>query len=136
MEWVKDENRKLILKALNRESLTFGELLEMNIVSRTSLSSHLRKLMKSEDIQKTYATEKKRVVVYQICSKAVADLKIEGMIHYLGLVATHQVARTELNRPIEFDINEEMKGYVEAKPEDVSWKELFEVLKEKYPLTI
>ena len=136
MEWVQEENRKLILKALNRENLTFSELLEMKIVSRTSLSSHLRKLLESGDVEKTYASQKKRIMVYRICSKAVAEIYIEGMIQYLGRVATHQIVRTKLNLPLEHDVNKEMETYMEEKPKNVSWKKLFHFLEEKYQLTI
>ena len=135
MEWIEEENRKLILKALNREPLIFGELLEMKIVSRTSLSSHLKKLLQNGDVQKVYDSQKKRVV-YRICSKAVAEIYVESMIWNLGITATHQIVRTKLNLPLESNIKEEIEEYLKGDPKNVSWKELFDFLEEKYPLII
>ena len=78
MKWIEQENREAIIETLGKKALTFGELLEMQIVSRTALSSHLDKLEKSGDIQKKYDSQRKRVV-YQLRSKAITELMAKSM---------------------------------------------------------
>ena len=126
---VKRESQRKILDALKKENLTFGQLLEEAKISRSTLSIHLKELIRNGRIERFYNT-------YQITQKAFAEVQIEGMIRYLGTVATHQIVRTKLNLPIEFDIYKEMENYLKEEPRTVSWKKLSDYLEKKYPLTI
>ena len=133
MNWraqiVKRESQRKILDALKKENLTFGQLLEEAKISRSTLSIHLKELIRNGKIERFYNT-------YQITPKAIAEVQIEGMIRYLGTVATHQIVRTKLNLPIEFDIYKEMENYLKEEPRTVSWKKLSDYLEKKHPLTI
>lgn len=134
MNWfrkiAKKETERKILEALKEKgNLRFEQLLKEANISRSTLTIHLKELLKQRKIRRFYNT-------YQITYETVAKIQIEGMIKYLGKVAVHQIIRTKLNLPIEFDINKEMKRYSETKPKNVSWKKLFEFLQEEYQLTI
>ena len=133
MNWfrkiTKKESQRRILEALENENLTFEQLLKKAKISRSTLAIHLKELLKNGKARRFYNT-------YQITQKAVAEIQIEGMIQHLGRVATHQIVRTKLNIPLEFDINKEIEEYLKAEPKNVSWKELLDFLEKKNPLTI
>lgn len=138
MKWIEEENRKIILETLNKKALTFGELLEMKIVSRTALSSHLDKLKKSGDIQKKYDSQRKRVV-YQLRSKAITELRAKSWIRELGETAVHYIVRQKLKKPTEhpYDIFKLIDQYLKIEqPKPVSWKQLFNFLEKEHPLII
>ena len=117
------------MDCLKKEHLTFTMLLAETKLARSTLSFRLKELLRNGKIERYYNT-------YRLAQKGIIETQIEGMIQFLGLVATHQIIRNKLDLPLEFDINEEMEGYSEEKPKNVSWKELFEFLEEKHPLTI
>lgn len=130
MDWFREltkrESRKKILKALEKENLTFTQLLEEVEIARSTLAIHLKELLKNGKIEKFYNT-------YRITKKAVAEVYIESMIQYLGTVTTHEIVREKLNLPVEFYVSEEIKKYLAlAYP----WEELFEYLQENHPLVL
>ena len=125
----KKESETKILDSLKEEHLTFTMLLAKTKLARSTLSFRLKDLVRSGKIEKYYNT-------YRLAQKGIIEIQIEGMIRYLGLVATHQIVRTKLNLPVEFDINKEIEGYARAQSKRITWKELYEFLQEKYPLTI
>lgn len=138
MKWIEQENREAILEKLNKKALTFGELLEIGIVSRTALSSHLDKLKKSGDVQKKYDNKRKRVV-YQLRSKAITELMAKSWIKELGRTAVHYIVRKKLKKPTEdlYDIFELIDKYLKIEqPKPVSWKKLFNFLEKEHPLII
>lgn len=128
-EITKKESQRKIVKALEKENLTFKKLLEKAEISRSTLAIHLKELLKNGKIERFYNT-------YRITRKAVTELQIEGMINYLGTVATHQIVRTKMNLPLQLKIKQEIKNYLKGEPKNVSWKELLEYLEKEHPLII
>lgn len=136
MKWIEQENREAIIETLGKKALTFGELLEMQIVSRTALSSHLDKLEKSGDIQKKYDSQRKRVV-YQLRSKAITELMAKSWIKELGETAVHYIVRQKLNKSTEhpYDIFKLIDKYSKIEqPKPISWKQLFNFLEKEHSL--
>jgi len=86
-------------------------------------------LLETGKIERFYNT-------YRITEKGIPEIQIEGMIQYLGTVATHYIIRKKLNLPIEFDISHEIEEYLRQEPKNVTWKQLFDYLEEKYPLIL
>lgn len=129
-EPIKRENRKKILQILiEKGNLPFQGLLEETGFARSTLARHLKYLTEKGEIEKFYN-------IYRVTKKTVLEAQAEAMINYLGKIATHQIARTKLNLPLEFDINREMEYYMKGEPKSFSWKELFDYLQEKHPLEI
>lgn len=128
-EAIKKKTQRKILKALEKQNLTFEQLLKEAKISRSTLAIHLKELLKNGKIERFYNT-------YRLTRKGIVETQIESMIHYLGIVATHHIIKTKLNLPVEFGIKEEIEGYMKEEPENVSWKELFEFLEKEYPLII
>ena len=127
-EPIKKENRKKILRTLTEKgNLPFKALLEETGFARSTLARHLKYLVENGKIEKFYN-------IYKVTKKMVLKTQAEGMIQYLGLVATHQTARTKLKLPVKFDIIKEMEYYMRGEPKNFSWKELLEFLEENYPL--
>lgn len=138
-EWVRDTNRKKLLKALEKhkeqtKELTFTELLNLGIVSVGALNTHLKVLLRSNKIEKSYSKTKDRVV-YRLTTKGIKKLQIENMIYNFGLTATYTVFSKKLNIKFEEDINAQIDSYVKAKSK-ISAKKYMEYLKENYPLEI
>lgn len=131
-------NRRRILETLTAlERATFEELKENTEVSRATLSSHLKDLMKSKCVKKVYDEERGRVV-YRITEKAlIEEVIVEGLVEYLGVVATHFVLRTKLGLPNPISIEEELENYLkDLGTSEIPPKKLFEALRKKYPLVI
>jgi len=114
---------------MDKGNLPFKGLLEESGFARSTLARHLKYLIENGKIEKFYN-------IYRISQEMVVKAQIESMIQNLGKVATHQIVRTKLNLPVEFDIENEMFQYERGKPKNVSWKELFEFLEKEYPLII
>lgn len=125
---MKEESRKKILRSLKEKgNLMFKQLLEETELARSTLTLRLKDLLETGKIERFYNT-------YKITQKAIAEVQIECMIKNLGRVATHYVVRKKLNKPIDVhhDIFSEIAQWFK---QDLSWKELFDYLEEKYSVT-
>ena len=133
MQQIEEQNRKAILKALKKGNLTFGEILEKRIVSRATLTSHLKKLLRDNSVEKVYDSERNRVV-YHIEDKGKGKVNVESWITSLGIMATHYIVRKKLDKPIEpeHDIFHEIEIYLEMDCKQTVWSEMFKYLEEKY----
>jgi len=133
---LREANRHKILKAIEKNSdITFSELLKKEIVSREPLGRHLRELLKTGFGNVLFFSETKNRVVYRLTEKGKIPLTIEGMIHYLGVVATNTVFAKQLKFKPELDINYEIEAYVNAKSE-IPAQKFYEYFREKHPLII
>lgn len=131
-EIIKEENQKKILWSLKEKgNLTFKILLEETGLARSTLASHLKDLLEAGKIERFYNT-------YRITQKGIPEVQVEGMIQHLGIVATHFIIRKKLKLPIEeeSDIYKEIENWLKQEPKDVTWKQLFDYLQEKHPLTL
>lgn len=132
---LREANRHKILKAIKESgSITFSELLNQEIVSREPLNRHLKELLKHKIIEKRFSETKDRTV-YRLTAKGKIPLTIEGMIHHLGLVATHAVFAKKLKIKPELDINAEIEGFVKAKSE-ISARKFYQYLQKQHPLNL
>lgn len=146
MEWVAEDNRERIKKALVKEGLTFGELLKMEIVTDKALSSHLKEMMKERIVQKTYDAKKGKVV-YQLTEKGKGEAYFELMMWNLGVVATFYIIgkkykESKIDVDQQYNIYKKIDFYLH---QDFPWKEMFDYSQRKfskkhegnnYPLTI
>lgn len=130
---LREANRHKIVKAIEKNSdITFGELLKKEIVSREPLGRHLRELLKTGIIEKRISETKNRAV-YRLTEKGKIPLTIEGMIHYLGVVATNTVFAKQLKFKPELDINYEIEAYANAESE-IPAQKFYEYFREKHQL--
>jgi DNA-binding transcriptional ArsR family regulator len=133
-----DYNRKRILELLNKlGKATFEELLEHAKVSRATLTKHLKNLVNTKNAEKVYDAEKGRVV-YRTTPKSRAELQVEGMKEYLGVVATYQIIGQLVNTPSPIKLQTQLARYRKAleKSESSFKTELFDYLEKKYPWVI
>ena len=131
MQQIEEQNRKAILEVLKKQDLTFGELMEKHLVSRATLTSHLKKLLRDHSVEKIYDNEKKRVV-YHIKDKSIVKLQIESMIQCLGVVATYSVFTGDQEA-----VKEEIECYTKDLAKwEIPAKTYMEYLKKNYRLEI
>jgi len=130
---LRESNRRKIKKAINdNANITFGELLDLKIVSREPLNRHLNKLLHSGEVEKYFNKAKNRLV-YRLTVKAKIPMQIESMIQNLGSVATHTVFARKMKKKPKLDINAEIENYIKAKSR-ISPKKFYQYLEENYPL--
>lgn len=136
----KQENRKKILNALSKETLTFQELLEKTRISRATLTAHSKELLKNEDIEKIYDDQRNRVV-YRITKKAlIEELILEKLIDYVGRLTVWRILDGALRKETEVHIEEYykpenfLKGFIKTQfnRTDVETKAVLEAFEKKY----
>jgi len=147
--WKKEQEsqiQKMILTELEKlktQKTTFKQLLEQcrerkRNLSKVTLTKHLKILMNMQKIEKLFDSEYIRGF-YRIRERGLAKLMVESWIHYLGLVAVHHIVRKKLNKPIEFDVFNEIEQHLKLEPEKDSlwsWKALFEYLEKEHRLIV
>lgn len=147
--WKKEQEsqiRMMILKEIKKsetQKTTFKHLLEYcrkekGSLSRVTLTKHLKMLMATQKIEKVFDSEYIRGF-YRIRERGMVKVMVDSWIHNLGLVAVHHIIRKKLDKPIEFDVFEEIKQYLKLEPKKDSlwtWETLFEYLEKKHPLII
>lgn len=138
---IQETNRQKILKAFEKpenqtKELTFAELLDLRLVSRGSLNTHLKALIRSNDIEKCYSKTKDRIA-YRLTEKGIIPLTIKSMIQHLGILATYKVwiEKSGMKITLPETLEEAIESYVKADSK-ISSKIFMEHLKENYFLQI
>ena len=117
--------------------MSFDELRESAGISRSTLTDHLRTLRKQGVIRKVINDKRDRPVYLIEEKPLIEEVIIEGMVHNLGIVATHSVLRTKLGLPTPITLEEELENYLkELGRSEISPQELFNALQKKHPLVI
>lgn len=128
-------NRRRILEAMKkRGEIGFNELLRLEIVSKEPLSRHLKHLLRTKQVEKHFSKAKNREI-YRLTIYGEIPLIVDGMIHYLGTIATHAVFAKKLGVRLEFSINKEIEKYIEAKSE-IPPEKFYKYLKDNHPLIV
>lgn len=132
---IRETNRTKILQALKREKeLTFIEFLRLKIVSRGALNTHLKALLKTQDIKKRYSKTKDKLV-YCLTNQSEVRLYVESWIEHLGLMGITYIAQKNVKKPInpKYDFLSKLEQHlIPKKPEYLSWKQVLNYLEKDH----
>ncbi|MEM3518238.1 MAG: winged helix-turn-helix domain-containing protein [Nitrososphaerales archaeon] len=135
-KWIKEETRKTIFKELEKESLTFEELLKRTKVSRATLATHLKEMIKNLEVRKIYS-EKKDKIVYELTSKAFLIYATEARIRYLGSVALYSALKEKLGVSSPVSLKEKIEEVLKAyEKEGIAPKEIIKYMEKHYPFSL
>lgn len=132
---IRESNRTKLLEALReKEELTFSEFNNLGIVSRGALNTHLKNLLKNEDIEKHYSKTKDRIV-YRLTNQSEIELYVKSWIEYLGLIAITYIARKNTNKSInaKYDFLKKIETLLTPKkPKYLSWEQVLKYLEKDH----
>jgi|GEM_PF-2930748 len=135
-KWVKKETKEIIVRELEKESLTFEELFKRCKISRATLAKHLNELEANLEARKVYSRKKKRVV-YELTAQAFLVYATERRIRYLGEIALYQALKEKLGVTTPVNLKEEINKVIEAfEKEGIMPKELIKYMESNYPLSL
>jgi DNA-binding transcriptional ArsR family regulator len=135
-EWLKEETRQIILKELDEDNLSFGKLLERSSVSRGTLNTHLKEMLKNGEAEKVYDLTKEKNV-YGISQNARMELAVEGMIENLGKVAVHQLLKMKLHKSVPMKLEEAFEKYLKAlEDHGITTEQLLDFIEKRHPLVM
>jgi len=136
---VEESNRKLILRELANNDLTFTELKKTTGFSSSTLTSHLKKLEEDDVIYKDYNRENNKIVYKVIDNPLTKEIIIHDFVNYVGANTVEQILRKEMGLIEDIDLKKAfaygtIESFVEKryKRKPISYREILDILKEEY----
>ena len=136
---IADKNKMLILKTLGDRDLSFEEIINVSGFSRGTVASWLKKLRKSNHIEKVIDSDTDRPVYRTITQELLRDIIVPEFVSFIGSKVVVQILQKEMGLLEEINMGEAFGfGTIELfvdenyKNKEISYEEILEILKEEY----